>query len=215
VQGTLGALVNIMISTLMGQSNTAVQVFARDRPLFLREYSTDHYNIVSYFLSKLGSEAFNSFVAIFAQALVVYWMMGFQMSFGQFLAITYSLSLTATAVSVMLGAFFSDPQNAMALFTVVVIPQMYFSGLFIAIELLPKWVAWAQYICSLTYASRLGFAYEFGNCEPGMAETNCQTVLFKNNVNLDHTWWYWLALMGLFVVFRLVGIIVLRSKANY
>merc|ERR1712232_1275053 len=81
VQGILGALVNLMISTLMGQSNTAVAVFARDRPLFLREYSTDHYNIVPYFLSKLGSEAFNSIVAILAQTLVVFWMMGFQMGF--------------------------------------------------------------------------------------------------------------------------------------
>lgn len=147
VQGTLGALVNLMVSTLMGQSNTAVTIFARDRPLFLREYSTDHYNIVPYFLSKLGSEAFNSFLAILAQSLVVFWMMGFQMGFGHFFAISWTLALTATAVAVMLGAFFADVNNAMSLYTIVVIPQMYFSGLFIAIELLPKWVSWAQYIC--------------------------------------------------------------------
>ena len=157
----------------MGQSNTAVTVFARDRPLFLREYSTDHYGIVPYFLSKLGSEAFNSFIAILAQVryfcsccveisfigilwltffkklqtLVVFWMMGFQMGFGHFLAISYTLALTATAVAVMLGAFFSDVNTAMSVYTVVVIPQMYFSGLFIAIELLPDWVAGAQYLC--------------------------------------------------------------------
>jgi ABC-2 type transporter len=173
----------------MGQSNSAVAVFSRDRPLFLREYSTDHYNIIPYFLSKLGSEALNSFLAVFTQALIVYWMMGFQMGFGIFLAITYSLALTATAVAVMLGACFSDPKFATALFTVVVIPQMYFSGVFIAIDLLPEWVAWAQYLCSLTYASRLSFAYEFGNCEAGLAETNCQTALVSNNVDLDDTWW--------------------------
>lgn len=223
----------------MGQSNTAVAVFSRDRPLFLREYSTDHYNIIPYFLSKLGSEAFNSFLAMIAQAGVVYWMMGFQMGFATFLAITYSLALTATAVAVMLGACFSDPKLATALFTVVVIPQMYFSGVFIAIDLLPDWVGWAQYLCSLTYASRLSFAYEFGNCEPGLAGENCQIVLDRNNVSADDAWWvsdrsttflifreffhssdsliwqYWLALAGLFLLYRVGGIIILRSKANY
>merc|ERR1711933_123663 len=115
MQAVLGSLVNLMISTLFGQSNTALQTFARDRPLFLREYSTDHYNIVPYFLSKLGSEAFNAFAAVFAQALVVYWMMGFTMGFGYLLAITYSMSLVSTAVCVMLGAFFSEPESATSL----------------------------------------------------------------------------------------------------
>ena len=115
----------------------------------------------------------------------------------------------------MLGAFFTDPNNALSLFTLVVVPQFYFSGLFIAIELIPSWVSWAQYLCSLTYASRLGFAYEFGDCEAGAAESNCDSVLEANNVSLDDTWWYWLALMGLFVMFRLGGIYVLWSKARY
>jgi len=215
MQAVLGSLVNLMISTLFGQSNTALQTFARDRPLFLREYSTDHYNIVPYFLSKLGSEAFNAFAAVFAQALVVYWMMGFTMGFGYLLAITYSMSLVSTAVCVMLGAFFSEPESATALFSIVVVPQLYFSGVFTSIDLLPDVVQWAQYICSLTYASRLALAYELRNCEPGQAEANCLQTLAQNNVNLDYIWWYWLALLGLFLGFRLVAVIVLRSKANY
>jgi len=190
-------------------------MFARDRPLFLREYSTDHYNIVPYFLSKLGSEAFNSFVAVFAQALVVFWMMGFTMGFGHFLAITYAMSLVSTAVCVMLGAFFADPENATALFTIVVVPQLYFSGVFIAIDLLPDVVQWAQYVCSLTYTSRLALAYELQNCEAGQAEINCLSTLARNNVSVDNIWWYWLALLGLFLGFRLVAMMVLRSKANY
>merc|ERR1712232_624178 len=215
VQAVLGALVNLMISTLFGQSNTAIAMFARDRPLFLREYSTDHYSIVPYFLSKLGTEAFNSFAAVFAQALVVYWMMGFTMGFGYFLAITYAMSLVSTAVCVMLGAFFSDPESATALFSIVIVPQLYFSGVFTSIDLLPDTVQWAQYVCSLTYASRLALAYELQNCEPGLAEANCMAILASNNVKVDNIWWYWLALLGLFLAFRLIAIVVLRSKANY
>lgn len=137
------------------------------------------------------------------------------MGFGYFLSITYAIALVSTAVCVMLGAFFADPEQATALFTLVVVPQLYFSGVFISIDLLPEIVQWAQYLCSLTYASRLALAYELRNCEPGLAEANCQATLVRNNVNVDNIWWYWLALLGLFVAFRLISIIVLRSKANY
>ena len=92
MQAVLGAIVNLMISTLFGQSHGAIAIFARDRPLFLREYSTDHYNIIPYFLAKFGGEAFNAFSAVIAQALVVFWMMGFTMGFGHFVAISFVIS---------------------------------------------------------------------------------------------------------------------------
>ena len=56
IQSQLGAIVNILISTLMGQSNPAMLTFSKDRPVFLREYSTDHYTVIPYFLAKLGTE---------------------------------------------------------------------------------------------------------------------------------------------------------------
>ena len=191
--------------------------FSKDRPIFLREYSTGHYTIVPYFLSKLWTEALNTLASVLTQAVIVYWMIGLQMTFRQFLALTYSLALTATAVAVMLGAAFTDINNALSLFTLVVVPQFYFSGLFIAIELIPKWISWAQYLCSLTYASRLGFAYEFSDCSKDgeLAVENCESVLKANNVNPNDTWWYWLALLGLFVLFRCCGIVLLGRKAKY
>jgi ABC-type multidrug transport system permease subunit len=189
--------------------------FAKDRPVFLREFSTDHYTIIPYFLSKLWREALNTLIATLTQAVVIYWLMGFQMGFWQLVAITYALSMTATAVAVMLGACFEDTQASLNLFTLLVVPQFFFSGLFIAIEYIPSWVSWAQYICSLTYGARLGFAYEFGDCEPGAAAANCAAVLAANNVNPDDTWLYWLAMLLLFVVFRVLGVVVLRYKATY
>jgi len=167
VQAQLGAVVNILISTMMGQSQTALVIFSSERSLFLREYSTNHYSIVTYFLSHLMTEALQALSAVLVQvwalgfleklsinclvpylpvrstvkqALIVYWMIGFQMYFLEFLAITYCLSMTSTAVSVLLGAMVSDIKSASALFTLVVVPQFYFSGVFIATNLIPIWV---------------------------------------------------------------------------
>lgn len=112
-------------------------IFSSEKPLFLREYSTRHYSVFPYVVSHLATEILQSFAAVFVQALISFWMIKFEQSFLQFLAVTFSLSMTATAVSVALGAICSNPKVASSLFTLVIIPQFYFSGVFIATELIP------------------------------------------------------------------------------
>lgn len=76
------------------------------------------------------------------------------------------------------------------------------------------WVRWAQYFCSLTYAARLAYFYEFSSCPSGLAQENCDRVLEQNSVDENDVWWYWLALIGLFVMFRVMGIMTLREKGR-
>lgn len=212
VQSQVGALVNVMMSTMMGQSQTALLIFTSERPLFLREYSTDHYTIVPYFLSHLVTEALQSVAAMIIQTLIVYFMIGFQMKFFQMFFINFTLAMTTTAVSVLLGSGTSDIKSAQALFPLVIVPQFYFSGVFIAINLIPRWIRWAQYLCSMMYGARLSFAYEFIECEPGLPTDNCDLILVQNGVDPDDTWWYWLALVALFVLFRFAALLILRKK---
>jgi hypothetical protein len=118
VQSQLGAVVNILISTMFGQSQTALTTFPKERPMFIREYATQHYSVAPYFLSRLATESFQTLLACSIQALVAYFMIGFQQTFVQFLAVTFSLAMTSTAVAVLLGSFFSDRSSAEAMFTV-------------------------------------------------------------------------------------------------
>jgi len=209
-----GAMINVNISTMMGQSQTALIVFSSERPLFLREYNTNHYSVITYFVSHLATESLQCLVAMLAQAILVYFMIGFEgQSFIQFLAITFTLAMTSTAVAVLLGACFADEKAASATFTLAVVPQFYFSGIFIAINLLPEWMRWAQYLCSLTYASRLSYAYEFGSCATD--EPACQAILDQNAVSVDDIWFYWTMLIVLFCVFRFAAMLILRSRSTY
>jgi ABC-type multidrug transport system permease subunit len=212
VQSQVGALMNILMTTMMGQSQTALLIFTSDRPLFLREYSTDHYSILPYFLSHLATEALQAFVAMVVQSLITYFMIGFQLTFFQLFFMSFGLAMTTTAVVVMLGAATTDIKSAQALFPLVVVPQFYFSGVFIAINLIPQWIRWLQYLCSMTYAARLAFAYEFTDCDPGLASANCALILDRNGVDPEDTWWYWLALVALFLSFRLVALLFLRKR---
>lgn len=124
----------------MGQSQTALLIFSSERPVFLREYATNHYTILPYFLSKLVAEALQSFVAMVVLDLIAYFMIGIQMNFFIFFLLCYALALTTTAVCVLLGSYFTDAKMAMAFFPLVVVPQFYFSGIFIATNLIPVWV---------------------------------------------------------------------------
>jgi hypothetical protein len=57
VQSTFGALVMTFMMGMFGTAQPALLSFPEERPVFLREYSTDHYSVGSYFLSRLTMEA--------------------------------------------------------------------------------------------------------------------------------------------------------------
>eukprot|EP00977_Amphora_coffeiformis_P000743 scaffold162_cov176-Amphora_coffeaeformis.AAC.3 len=209
LQSQLGALVNILISAMMGQASTAVMIFNEERGLFLREYATGHYSILPYFLTQFLSEAFMNMIASMTQSLIVYFMIGFRQRFWELLSVNFTLSMSVSALAVWLGALFSDPRTAQAMFTPCLVPQFYFSGVFIPINSVHRGVRWIQWICTLTYASRLSLVYEFGDCDSDL----CSDFAEQNNINANESWWYWLALLALFFLFRAVALYTVRSRA--
>mmetsp|Transcript_49345 Transcript_49345/g.119680 ORF Transcript_49345/g.119680 Transcript_49345/m.119680 type:complete len:82 (+) Transcript_49345:2521-2766(+) len=74
------------------------------------------------------------------------------------------------------------------------VPQMLFAGFFVAPELIPVWLRWAQYLCSLTYSVRIGLVEEFfdrGDCLITSTNENpCNTLVTNIGADADDTWWY-------------------------
>ena len=141
-------------------------------------------------------------------------MIDFQMSFANYIGISFALSMGSTALAVMLGSSVEDPKLASELLPMLFVPQMMFAGFFVAIELIPLWLRWAQYLCGLTYATRLMTIAEFNSCT-GAGKENCDGIIYDLiDADPDDTWWYWVLLVGLFVVFRLLGLAILTKKAT-
>lgn len=92
------------------------------------------------------------------------------------------------------------------------VPQMLFAGFFVAPQLIPSWLRWARYLCTLTYAVRIMLVAEFEDC----AKTSelCRQVTKNVEADPDETSWNWAVLIALFVVFRLGALFVLRKKAT-
>merc|ERR1712154_166569 len=163
-------------------------------------------------------EAGITFLQCLVQNAISYNLIGFQASFIMYQIITYALAMASTAVAVCLGCAVSDAKMAQELLPLLFVPQMLFAGFFVAIDLLPTWLRWVQYICSLTFGLRLALIAEFKDCaedeDGGQAQQNCEMLLEDNLSDPDNRWWFWLVLISLFVVLRLGALIILRGKAN-
>mmetsp|Transcript_9286 Transcript_9286/g.20955 ORF Transcript_9286/g.20955 Transcript_9286/m.20955 type:complete len:145 (+) Transcript_9286:1938-2372(+) len=141
-------------------------------------------------------------------------MVGLQSGFFYFLAIEYGLAMSSTAVAVLLGCAVEDPKMATEFLPLLFVPQLLFAGFFVRTELIPVWLRWAQYLCSLTYGVRLALLAEFGECAKESEKNACSNLLTVNQVNEDEKGMYWVLLWSLFLMFRLGGLALLRKKAT-
>lgn len=105
-----GAMIMVLLMTMFGTAQPALLAFPEERPVFLREYSTNHYSVISYFLSRMSMEAVITALQVLVQLLITFFLVGFQSSFGIFWANAYTLAMASTAMAVLLGTY-SDSGN--------------------------------------------------------------------------------------------------------
>jgi ABC-2 type transporter len=118
--------------------------------------------------------------------------------------------MASTALAVMLGCSVEDPKLGQELLPLLFVPQMLFAGFFVTPDLIPVWLRWAQYLCTLTYSIRLALIAEFDDCK----EERCVVLLEDIGADPDETYWYWIVLISLFTLFRVGALLILRKKAT-
>jgi len=210
VNSHFGALIMVLLGGMFSTAEPALAAFPQERPIFLREYSTNHYSVAAYFISHFTMEAFLTALQNLLNLLIGYYMIGFQGGFGIIFAACYMLAMASTALAVALGSAVKDVKLAQELLPILFVPQMLFAGFFVVPDLIPAWLRWAQYLCTLTYAVRISLVAEFGDC----GTDACVGLLDRTWADPDNTWWYWLVLCVLFVVFRGIALILLRMNAT-
>lgn len=215
LQSTFGALIMVLLMSMFGTAQPSLLAFPEERPVFLREYSTNHYSVVAYFVSRLTMEAFITGLQVLVMTCITYFMISFQMEYRWLYLTTYVLAMASTALAVTLGCSVEDPKLATEMLPILFVPQMLFAGFFVAPDLIPSWLRWARYLCTLTYAVRIYLVEEFYDCDPGNPTANdkCNTLIREVDADPDETWWNWLVLVGLFCFFRVTALIILQQKA--
>jgi hypothetical protein len=198
----------VLMLSMFGTAQPALLAFPEERPVFLREYSTNHYSVLSYFMSRLTMEAAVTAVQVLVLVLISFYLIGLQAGFGIFYLTVYMLAMASTASAVFLGCAVEDSKLGQEMLPILFVPQMLFAGFFVTPDLIPVWLRWAQYLCAMTYAVRIALLEEFPE------GTGADNLLETIEANRDDTWWYWLVLVGLFCGFRVMALIVLRQKAT-
>ena len=148
---------------------------------------------------------------VLVQQIVAFFLMGFQMNFFYFLALNFTLAIASSSIGMFIGSCVEDPGVAAELMPALIVPQFLFSGFFVPVNMIPEFLRWAQYLCSLTYAIRLASLFEFGDCPT----ESCQSLLENNGVYQLDSYWYWIILIAIGAVFRITSLVILKSKASF
>lgn len=214
LQAMVGVYVNALLNAMMGQSTAALMLLSQERPLFLREYTTNTYCVSAFVLVKLLNELFDTVLSLGIQCVMIYFLVELRIGFFTFFGIAILTSLSATSVASLLGSSVTDPQFATAMFPLVILPQFYFSGVLVPLSFIPSWLRWMQYICSLYYAMALSLIYEFDKCEPNEMST-CDAILDRQEIDTSKEGMYWIIFLSIIVGFKILSVALLKSKAQY
>jgi len=220
-----GAVMIMATMSLLGQVQPAILTFPDERPIFVREYSTNHYGVIPYFISKFIFEV----ILVASQAIIVvsivYWLVSFQGSFLVDYFAAYLIALSGGAMGTLVGAIARGNRAVATQFMpLIVVPNMMFSGFFVATEAIPAFLRWIQYTIPLGYGLKVLVINELGGCveydcnfdaDGDMFGTcPCQRLIDKSGTNIDDENVYWFLLFMLFVFFRIAALIVLERTAG-
>jgi hypothetical protein len=216
LQSRFGAIVLVSVISMMGPAQSALLAFPEERPVFLREYTTKHYSVTAYFLSRLLVEAIFGGIETLAIISISFFMIDFKGTFSIYLGATYLLAMGSTAIAVGVGAAAGANVKIATLFLpMILLPQIIFIGYLVVPDLIPVWFRWVNYLCPMTYATRIILIDEFYKCsEDPFASLGCDLLLLSVKANRDDVWWYWLILVAQFVVFRVIALGILQQSAK-
>jgi ABC-type multidrug transport system ATPase subunit len=219
-QSTFGALLMSLTANIFSTALPSLVAFPEERPVFLREYSTNHYSVVSYFASRLTIELVVNAVQVTVSTIITFFMVGFYLDYWVLWTAVYLLACASSALGVMVGSATESASTAIEFLPAVFMPQILFSGFFVPPSLIPDWLVWLVWIMPLTYGVRILLIGEFGGDRCANVSvlpdgtTSCSRILENSQADEDDVWWYYLVLLLLFVFFRFLALAILRKKAT-
>ena len=145
-----------MVAQMMWSNLANVDLFIKDRALFMHEIANGFYQPSSFFISKLTAELLPMrLVPTVLFITIFYWMVGFQKDVDKFfftLFITLLINLAGCGFVFLLGIVVGNYAVASALTTLLFILNMIFSGLMMSVKDMEKWIQWANDLSIARYA---------------------------------------------------------------
>ncbi|NXC39840.1 ABCG2 protein, partial [Penelope pileata] len=148
IQNRVGSLFFVTTNQCFS-SVSAIELFIRDKKLFVHQYTSGYYRVSAYFLALMAGDLLPMRTApaiIFS--CITYWMIGFQAEAGRFFFFMLTVvlvSYTATAMSLAISAGMEVVAVANLLITICFVLMLLFSGLLVNLPSVMGWLNWLKY----------------------------------------------------------------------
>ncbi|EGR30734.1 hypothetical protein IMG5_124460 [Ichthyophthirius multifiliis] len=153
VSNITGLMFFISIAIFLNIMITYVQLFPKERNLFLKEENSNTYRVYSYFYGKLIVEI--PYVILYPILFnsIIYWLTSQRTEgFGISCLILVVLSLAGNGLGLMIGSIFTNNTVVTAISPMLLYSFALFAGFYINLSKMPSWISWIQYISPFRYS---------------------------------------------------------------
>ncbi|KAG0260464.1 hypothetical protein DFQ27_003521 [Actinomortierella ambigua] len=197
-------------SFLATMTFAAMAQFIIERSLFLRERAAGMYRTTSYFLAKTIVETLSYTILTVVFVVIVYFLIGLNGSLIYYFVSVAVFVNVALSLIAAIGAGAENSEVGMNMLSLFNTMAMLFSGFIVVREQVPRgwiWMHWASYY-QWAFSGLLKNEFDDGSSK-GTA-----TLVYYGVQNLDWLtkWNAVIILLGYFVLFRLIGLLLLFSK---
>ncbi|XP_066516632.1 broad substrate specificity ATP-binding cassette transporter ABCG2b [Hoplias malabaricus] len=207
MQNRNGAFFFLVINMVFANLS-AVELFIKERALFLHENSGGYYRTSVYFLSKVFVDLIpNRMVPIVIFSAIAYYMMGLKPAFAAFLcfALTMSLvSLAAVSLAFLVSASVSSFAMANVLIALPFVFMMVFGGFLVNLNSMLSWLSWLRWISIFKYGLNAMTINELTGQVFYSGPISVPGEVFLKEQGLDYSvWGFWqnhVALLGIILV---------------
>ncbi|XP_043911511.1 broad substrate specificity ATP-binding cassette transporter ABCG2-like [Protopterus annectens] len=148
IQNRVGSLFFITTNQCFS-SVSAIELFVKDKKLFIHQYISGYYRVSAYFLALLAGDLLPiRTIPAVVFSCITYWMIGYQRlpgNFFFFMLTLVCLSYTATAMSLAISAGMDIVAIANLMITVCFVFMIIYSGLLVNLPSVMGWLNWLKY----------------------------------------------------------------------
>mmetsp|Transcript_103244 Transcript_103244/g.296340 ORF Transcript_103244/g.296340 Transcript_103244/m.296340 type:complete len:677 (+) Transcript_103244:59-2089(+) len=204
------AVVQVGFVAMFSSCQPTILSFPLERPVFLREFSSNMYGTVAYFVSKMLLEVPLGAAQALVALTISHHLMRFQGDFLEMWLTVVLLNACGVSFSLLIGSIVRFPRESGAIAPLVFVPQLMMSGTFIPVQAIPSYLRWMQYGCFLQYAVKMLAVVEFRRVDPMLRRLIFRTM----EVDPELMTVYVATLMLMCLCFSCVAVGLLNKKAH-
>lgn len=225
VKNRLGVIFFVVTNQIMGNLS-AIELFLKERVLFIHENASGYYHVSTYFIAKLVCDLIPlRIIPSILFSVLVYFMIGFQATVEKFFVFylgILSTTLCGSAFCFLLSASVEVFGIANLLAALAFVLMMVFGGFLVEISSIVSFLSWIKWVSIFRYSSNILTINEFDGLKlcledhPTICPINGTDIIHQSHIEFENAWDLWKNFVALILMtiiyFALAYFQLLRMK---